>query len=307
MRVTSIGSLPEPYRTTLSRRVIDTELVSSRRGDCLVMWHGDVPAALEAMATTDALHWVHTSNAGVPRELLDACEAQGITLTNGSGAHAPAIAEYVICAVLALEKRLARMLADQRARAWRPQRGLGELGGRTVGIIGVGSLGSACARVLQPFGARVVGISRSGQAVADIAEVRPSSELPSVLPLLDVLVIAAPLTPATRGLIGKAELALLPRGALVVNVGRGEILDEMALVEALSEGHVGGAALDVFVEEPLPEASAIWTAPNLIVSAHCADHTADTVRRGFDLFMLNLERWLEGQPLRKIVHPRLGY
>jgi phosphoglycerate dehydrogenase-like enzyme len=271
------------------------------------MWQPDIAGAIQLMDKIPSLRWVHLRNAGVPEALIAACEARGLILTNGSGAQASAIAEYVACALLALCKRLPDLLDSQRRAVWRSDVGVVELRGQTVGILGLGALGRACVRVLQPFGVEIIGFRRTGCAVPEVPEVHTPDLLTAVLPRLNALVIAAPLTPSTRGLVGANELSLLPRGAVVVNVGRGEILDEGALIEALRAEQLGGAALDVFADEPLNPESPLWSVPNLIISPHCADSTQHTADRGLDVFLDNLERWSQGQPLRNVVRADRGY
>jgi phosphoglycerate dehydrogenase-like enzyme len=143
--------------------------------------------------------------------------------------------------------------------------------------------------------------------VSEVDEVFAPKDLGQFLAQLDALVIAAPLTNETRGMIGDAELARLPPGAFLVNVGRGAIVDEGALIAALRSGQLAGAALDVFNEEPLPPTSALWTLPTVVISPHCCDHTPGTDDRGLDLFLDNLRRYVQGEPLRNVVDRRLGY
>jgi phosphoglycerate dehydrogenase-like enzyme len=307
MKVMVLGEIEGAQQPRFETGVSASDVVLSPVADCLLLWQSNLVEAVGAVERMSSVGWVHSRSAGVPDELLAVCESRNVMLTNGSGAHGVAIAEYVACVLLALSKRLPEMLENQRQRVWCSQPTQHELRGRTVGIIGVGALGEACARVLRPFGVELIGIRRTSGDVPGFDEIHSTQDLPSVLPRLDVLVIAAPLTAATRGLISAPELSLLGSHAILINVGRGAIVDEPALIHALSAGRLGGAALDVYAREPVPADSPLWSTPNLIMSPHCADQTAQTVERALDLFLENLQRWASGQPLRNVVRASVGY
>jgi phosphoglycerate dehydrogenase-like enzyme len=244
--------------------------------------------------------------AGVPNDLLATLRPYPTVLTNGSGAFGRPVAEYVVGAILAFYKRLANMSALQARHEWADLT-LRELGGRTVGIIGLGDLGATVARLLRPFDVRLLGLRRGGEPSPAVDQVFGPDALLAFLAQLDVLVIAAPLTADTRGLVGEPELAALPRGAFLVNVGRGPIMDEAALVDALRSGHLGGAALEVFSHEPLDPASPLWDLPNVAIAPHCADHTEESNQRALALFLDNLGRFRRGEPLRNVVDVTKGY
>jgi phosphoglycerate dehydrogenase-like enzyme len=227
-------------------------------------------------------------------------------VTNGSGAHGPAIAEYVLGVILAHFKQLHRMRAAQLNAEWQPLP-MRELGGSRVGVIGLGDLGSSTARLLRACGAKVRGLRRSGAVCQDVDELFGPQQLHAFLDGLEVLVVAAPLTRHTQGLIGAAELAQLAPGALLVNVGRGLIVDQAALLAALESGQLGGAALDVFPIEPLPADSPLWRMPGVFVSPHCADASPQSLDRGFLILLDNLERFARGRPLRNVVDRQQGY
>jgi phosphoglycerate dehydrogenase-like enzyme len=306
MNIEVVGAPPAAIQAEIDERAFSRE-VAAGDGDCLFLWSTDVAATRERLEANERIQWVHMRNAGVPPELIALCDGHSVLLTNGSGAHAPPIGEYVVAALLALTKRIPTLLANQARREWDQDLGIRELDGKTIGIIGLGALGRATARLLRPFGVRLLGVNRSGSEVAEVDEVYRTANLDAVLPRVDALVIAAPLTAETDGLIGAAALAMLPTHALVVNVGRGEIVDEEALDAALRGGNLGGAALDVFVEEPLPRESPLWSAPNVLISPHAIDETPQTQRRNLELFYDNLRRWVGDQPLINVVDSRLGY
>jgi len=314
VRLYVIGDLPARHAERLAGRFPDVAVITAatwdrREGvDAVLMWEQMDPAPLvPVLRAHPALPWVHTNLAGVPAALLEALDGHPAALTNGSGAHAPSIAEFVAAALLMFAKRLPELRAFQERGEWASGMRVGELGGRTVGIVGLGDVGLAIARVLRPFGVRLLGVRRRPEPVAEIDALYPRSELPEFLARLDALVLAAPLTAETAGLIGTSELARLPRGACVVNVARGALLDEAGLIAALRSGHLGGAALDVFAEEPLPATSPLWRLPNVIVSPHCCDNTPQTADRGLEIFLDNLGRFRGGAPLRNVVDRDLGY
>ncbi|HEY3059033.1 MAG TPA: D-2-hydroxyacid dehydrogenase, partial [Chloroflexota bacterium] len=275
--------------------------------DALVVWDLDVALAVQAIEQHPTLQWVHLRWAGVPSEVLQALEGRDIPLTNGSGAHGVAMGEYVVGVVLAHYKRFHDMHAAQLRSEWIDGFGLRELRGQRVGIIGLGDLGGSIARVLRPFGVALRSLRRSGAPSADVDEVFATDRVDDFLDGLDVLVIAAPLTVETRGLIGANQLARLAPGAFLVNVGRAAIVDEAAMLAALRSGQLDGAALDVFLTEPLPADSPLWTEPNVYISPHCADASPQSLERGLALFVDNVERFARGEQLRNVVDRQAGY
>jgi phosphoglycerate dehydrogenase-like enzyme len=305
-RLRIVGEIPVAYAERIAA-AWQPGLVTDGPGTAILAWDYAVET-LVGMLTADAgVQWVHTRAVGVDPRLLRLVAARGVLLSNGSGAHGAAIAEYVVAALLAHYKRIPELLAAARDRTWREPFPMAELGSKTVAVIGLGDLGRSTARLLCAFGARVLGVRREGGPVAGVDEVVPAERLRDVLPRADAVVLATPLTERTRGMIGAAELALLPPHAYLVNVGRGPVVDEAALVAALRSGSLAGAALDVFDDEPLPPASPLWQVPNLLVSPHCSDATAETDGRALDGFLRNVERFRTGQPLAGLVEPGRGY
>jgi phosphoglycerate dehydrogenase-like enzyme len=304
VRLRVIGSLPPDYLDRICAAWPEAVLTPAPDADACLVWDyfADPVAALDG---TDAPQWIHVRSAAVdPRLLPFAAER---LLTNGSGAHGPAVAEHVIALLLAVLRRVPDLMADKASARWREPFFVTELRGRSALVIGTGDVGGCTARLLSAFGATVTGVNRSGSPADGFASVRPAIELPALLPRCHVLVIAVPVTDHTLGLIGRAELDLLPRDAVVVNVARGAILDEAGLIDALRAGALGGACLDVFAAEPLPPSSALWGLPNVIISPHCADSTPETEERCLAGFLDNVASLRAGCLPRRIVDPDRGY
>ncbi len=261
-------------------------------------------------ATTRAprLRWLHGVNAGMDAPVFGVLVEHGVRLTNSSGASATPIAQTAIGGLLALARGFPRWSDAQRRHAWESrttETTPRDLADQTLVVIGVGAIGNEIARLAQAIGLHVIGVRRSAATPDDhVDEMHTPSALPSVLPRADWLAIACPLTEETRGLIDATALAKLPAGASVVNVARGEIVDEQALIEALRSGRLAGAYLDVFEQEPLSADSPLWDLPNVIVSPHDSGASAGNAARGARMFLANLERWARDEPLENEVSER---
>lgn len=252
------------------------------------------------------LRWVHAAGAGVENLSQDVAGTD-IVVTN-SHVHGDVIAEHVFALILAHSRRLNDAWRSQEARRWASRELVGEvIAGRTLGILGLGTLGTAVAHRAQAFGLRVVGTKRTPEPVPGVDQVYPPLDLETVLRVSHVLVVTLPLTRETRGLLGERELRLLPRGAFLVNVGRGGLVQEAALVRVLEDGHLGGAGLDVFEEEPLPEDSPLWSLPGVTITPHVGGAFPGYMDRVVPLFCENLRRYLEGRPLQSVVDTSRGY
>ncbi|MER6346062.1 D-2-hydroxyacid dehydrogenase [Streptomyces sp. NPDC001595] len=259
------------------------------------------------VAAQPDLRWLHTTASGLAPEVLDVLAARGdVTVTNGAGTHGRAVAEHVVAVTLAHLKRLPGLMAAQRTADWRPPEA-GELGGLRAGVVGLGDLGRHTARLLAAFGTEVVGLRRGTAPVPEVSETYGPREWKRFYDGLDLLVVCAPLTESTRGMVGRDQLALLRPGAFLVNVGRGPVVDERALIEALPTGRPAGAALDVFATEPLPASSPLWSTPGVLVTPHCADATPGTGRRVLGLVVDNIARHRSGRALRNVVDVARGY
>ncbi|MHB8398241.1 MAG: D-2-hydroxyacid dehydrogenase [Candidatus Limnocylindrales bacterium] len=255
------------------------------------------------------LRWVHSASAGVERVLTPAGRQRGLVITNARGVFSDPIAEYVLMMILAVSRRLPQLLELQRERTWQPLEGA-ELRDVTVGIVGIGSIGRAVAELATAFGCRVVATRRRTEPVVDgppgVRILGPDG-LAELLAESDFVVLAAPLTAETESIIDADALARMKPGAWLVNVARGRLVDERALVRALREGPLGGAILDTFRDEPLPSSSPFYELPNVIVTPHTAWSTGRVLDRSVELFCENLRRFAAGEPLRNTVDPAAGY
>ena len=251
----------------------------------------------DVLDAADDLQWVQALSAGTDMYDHDALAARDVALTTVSGIHARPIGQQVMGYLLHFERRFDRAIAQQRRREWERYMG-GELGDRTVGIVGVGAIGSQVAEYSTAFDARVVGTKRDpSDAPSAVDAVYGPDDLDTVLEASDYLVLACPLTDETRGLIDAEALATLDDDAVLVNIARGEVVDESALVEALEADALGGVALDVFEEEPLPEESPLWDRDDVLVTPHMAGSTPHYWERCADVFLENYDRFRNGEAL----------
>ena len=266
------------------------------------------------LAQAAQLRWVHTSAVAVETLCLPELFARGIAVSNTRGVQAVPIAEHVMAVTLALAKQIPFVIENQQLARWAQNEFVGArlpwlLKGRTLGLIGVGTIGSEIAKRAESFGMRVIALRRRPAygTIGHVERVYGKDQLDEFLGQSHVLVICAPLTPETHSLMGATQFAQLPRGAVVVNVGRAKIIDTDALVEALKSGHLGGAALDVFPQEPLPAEHPLWKTPNVILTPHTSGFRHGHWDEVIDLFAENIERYQRGEPLKFRIDPELGY
>ncbi len=246
------------------------------------------------------LKWLQVFNAGVDHPVFATILERGVRLTTAAGSAAEPIAQTAIAGMLALARNFPRWMASQRSHHWDPLRGPEvprDLRGQVMLVYGLGGIGMEIARLARALGLTVIGVRRNAIKTALVDEIHTPDHLPGLLARSDWLVIACPLTNETRGMISADLLAKLPRGARVINIARGEIIAEHALIAALQSGHLGGAYLDVFAQEPLPSDSPLWDMPNVIVTPHNASASAGNEVRINAIFLDNLLRWARHQPL----------
>lgn len=296
---------------------------------CAPVWYEDVGAAAAAAAGTDAvwltgfaaadvvrqvlerggrrLRWMHYSSTGVEHMRLVEFRERGVILTNGAGLYANPIAEHVIMCMLAARLNLLGLVRAQAAATWAPEEeSEQELQGSVALILGYGALGRAVGVRARALGVTVLGARRRGDSPFEDG-VSSGDTWRAQLGQADFVVLALPATPETRGILGAQELAAMKAGAWLINVARGSLVDEDALVDALSSGHLGGAALDAFQVEPLPRAHPFWTLPNVLLSPHSSWRSSRLDEREVTLFSDNLQRFIDGDRLRNVVDPDAGY
>jgi D-2-hydroxyacid dehydrogenase (NADP+) len=247
------------------------------------------------------LEWLHAYNVGVDHPIYTEMLERGVRVTTSAGTTAVPIAQTAICGVLMLARNVPRWLVAQRERKWDPMRGSDvprDLTGQTAVIFGLGHIGREIARLAKALGLNVIGVRRSPSRSEDpVDELYPPERLAELLPRADWLIIAAPLTADTQGLLSAELLARLPPHAHLINIARGEIIDEHALIDALRNGRLAGAYLDVFEQEPLSADSPLWDMPNVIVTPHNSGAASGNDRRVYEIFLENLARWQRGDAL----------
>lgn len=264
---------------------------------------------IDRLGDAENLKWIQLLTAGVPRKLREPARKLGLTVTNLAGLFGPSIAEHVLCLMMTLSRHVHTAIRNQLDERWEKElaKVVRDIRGRTVGIIGLGDIGQCVGRLTQTHGMRVVGTRRRPQPTPFVDQVYPTQSLDKMLAEIDFLVVAAPLTPETEALIGAEEFARMKPGVFVVNVGRGPILQEAALIDALRSGQVAGAALDVFEKEPLPPGHPFWSMSQVIVSPHYSGDNIYETMLPTDRFSRNLKLWLQGEPMENVVDLEQGY
>lgn len=269
----------------------------------------------DVLSRAPNLKWVQLTSAGADR-LIDSelVRASSVSVTTASGIHAVPIGEYVIGAMIAFAKGFPRSFRGQQENTWRPYIA-SELEDATVGILGLGAIGRHVAKLAKGFGMRVIATRRSQEkrmsgadaGEPNVDEMFTRDEIPALLGECDYVVLAVPLTEESRHLIGEAELAAMKRNAVIVNIARGAVIDQQALIRAVKNGVIGGAALDVTDPEPLPPDSELWSLDNVMITPHISGGTPRYMDRAIELFCDNLRRYLTEEPLRNVVDPSRGY
>jgi glyoxylate/hydroxypyruvate reductase A len=272
-----------------------------------VMFDVDEPSTHGLLSRAPNLRWIQSSSSGIGEwvrrlGLVDSA----VTVTNAAGIHATPLAEFVVFAMLYFAKRWPRMVEEQRAHHWE-RCATDSLHGKTLGIIGLGNVGRHVARLARPFGMRVIGTRHSGAADAVADMVYPPDQTETVLRESDYLALCVPLIAETSMLLGSRELAMLKPSAVLINIARGAVVDEAAMIEALRSGRLAGAALDVATREPLEADSPLWDMPNVLITPHSMSTAYDENERLVDLFCDNLRRYLANEPLRNEFNKARGY
>jgi phosphoglycerate dehydrogenase-like enzyme len=290
-----LEALPENTRIAVGDRV-EAFAQAAPDADIILNWTGSRELLRQVWRMTPRVRWVHSRSAGLDDLLFPELAESPVPLTNARGVFSEILGEFAIGAVLFFAKGFRRMVRSQEAGIW-DQFDTVAVAGQTMGVIGFGDIGKAAARRAEAMGMRVLPLRREAGQQAKL----------DMLARSDYVLLSAPLTPETRGIVGGAELRAMQPGAVLINVGRGPLVDEAALIAALREKRIGGAALDVFDREPLPAGHAFYTLDNLLLSPHSADHTADWKQRAMQMFLDNFERYRKGEPLRNVVEKSRGY
>jgi phosphoglycerate dehydrogenase-like enzyme len=309
----------DPQISMLKRLPVDTTVILANSVEALVPagtkatvilnWSASLPLFREAFNRCPEVRWVHTRSAGLDRSLFPELTDSGITLTNGTGVFSASLGEFAVGAMLYFAKDFRRMVRNQMASRWE-QFDVLPVSGALVGIVGYGDIGRAVTARAVALGMRVLALKRHpALATGDtnIEHVYAPGELGELVSRSDYIVISAPLTPETRGMIGDREFDVMKPTAVLVNVGRGPVVNERALLAALSSGRIKGAALDVFDNEPLPSDHPFYQLENVLLSPHCADHTPDWLDRAMQFFLEQFDRFRKNEGLLNVVDKQLGY
>jgi phosphoglycerate dehydrogenase-like enzyme len=283
---------------------------TAAEASALFHWSGSLALLRTVFGMCPNLRWVHSRSAGLDKMLFPELVESSVPLTNGSGVFSESLGEFVLGAILYFAKDFGRMICNQKAGVWEAFDVL-PVSGQTVGIVGYGDIGQAVAAKVRPIGMKVLAVKRHPSASRGkdplAEEVFVSERRIEMLSRSDYVVVTAPLTSETRGMIGEPELAAMKPTAVIINVGRGPVIDERALIAALSEGRIKGAALDVFDHEPLAEGHPFYKLENVLLSPHCADHTPAWLDNAMEFFIAQFERFQKGEALLNVVDKKLGY
>ena len=315
-----LADAKEPQVEFLFKRLTGVKIVAANSavelaGDAkeatvIYQWSGSKELLAQAFAACPNVKWVHSRSAGLEQTLFPHLRDSVVMLTNGSGVFSPALGEFVLGAILYFAKDFRRLVRNQMARRWE-QFDVQMAAGKTVGIVGYGDIGRAVATRVKAIGMKVLALKRHPEKGANpdslVEETFGPERRVEMISQCEYVVVTAPLTPETRGMIGEAEIAAMRGEAVVINVGRGAVIDEKALVRALGEGRIKGAALDVFEQEPLPAGHALYGMENVLLSPHSADHTTDWLDNAMEFFAEQCERYLDGKTLLNVVDKKLGY
>jgi phosphoglycerate dehydrogenase-like enzyme len=314
-------NIPSSFSERLRREFPQVEVIHLKGYADLEAHLGDAEVVMtwslrpEQFRLARTLRWIHSPAAAVHQLMFPELIQSDVIITNARTVHGTVVAELVIALVFALAKNLHRAAHFQRQHVWaqeamweetpRPR----EVSGATLGLVGLGSIGSEVARRASALGMRVIAVRDhpEKESSAELAQVFGSAQIDELLSQSDYVVLAAPVTPATRNLIDAARLAKMKREACLINVSRGPLINEPALVQALREHRIGGAALDVFEQEPLPADSPLWDLENLLITPHIGGLTDKLWERHYALFSENLRRFLKREPLLSEVDKQQGY
>jgi phosphoglycerate dehydrogenase-like enzyme len=294
----AVGTTPEAFERAAEEATV------------IFSWGFSRDLLRKVVTMSPRIRWVHTRSAGLDTLLSPELVESPAVLTNGSGVFSQSLGEWVVAAMLYFAKDLGRLVRSRMAGKWDPF-DVVEISGKTVGIVGYGDIGRAVATRARALGMRVLGVTRRGPLLYHVNplvdQIFGPQDRIRMIEQSDYVVVTAPLTAETRGMIGDAEFAAMKSEAVILNVGRGPVINEAAMIRALSEKRIKGAALDVFDQEPLPEGHPLYQLENVLLSPHCADHTPDWLEAAMRFFLDNFQRYKKGEPLLNVVDKQLGY
>jgi phosphoglycerate dehydrogenase-like enzyme len=282
---------------------------SVAEGDVILSWGAKREVMEQLLARSPKLRWIHSRSAGLDGLMFPALVESPVPLTNGRGVFSQSLGEFILAGILYFAKDIPRMLRSQKAGLW-DQFDVQEIRGQTLGIIGYGDIGRAIAKRASAMEMKVLGMRRRpelSEGDANVAELFGFGEKKKMIERCDYVVSAMPLTPDTKDFVNAEDFAAMKKTAIFMNVGRGPVVDEPALIAALQSGQIRGAALDVFAVEPLPAGHPFYSMENVLMSAHCADNTAEWLYDAMRFFYQNLERFSRNEPLLNVVDKEAGY
>ena len=304
-----LDELPEDTTITVGNRPEAFENAAPE-ADAILVWGMSGKTLPQIFGMCPRVRWVHTRTAGLDKMLFPALIESPAQLTNGTGVFSESLGEFALAGILYFAKDLRRMIRNQEAGEWAPFEPE-MISEKTVAIVGYGDIGRAVALRVRAMGMTVLAIKRHapaspfGDALAH--EAYGPEKLLETISRSDYVVVAAPLTPETHGMVGEREFAAMKPGAVIVNVGRGPVIDEAAMLRALTEKRIKGAVLDVFEHEPLPAGHPLYKMENVLLSPHCADNTVGWEANAMRFFLAQFERFQKGEPLLNVVDKRMGY
>ena len=291
-----VGRTPEAFAAAVNDPVI------------ILAWSAPKKLLRDVFLMCKNVVWVHSRSAGLDSVLFPELVASNVPMTNGSGVFSQSLGEFSLAAILYFAKDFRRMLRNQMAGVWE-QFDVEEIDTQTVGIVGYGDIGRAVAKRVHPMGMTVLALKRHPPEAVDplVDQFYKTEDLLAMLPRCDYVVVCLPLTAETHHMMSDAEFAAMKPTAVIVNVGRGPVIDQAAMVRALTEKRIKGAGLDVFEHEPLPAGDPMYRLENVLLSPHTADHTKDWLNQAMRFFMEQYGRFIKGAPLENVVNKSLGY
>jgi phosphoglycerate dehydrogenase-like enzyme len=303
-----LEALPQTTSIAVGLKVEAFERAAPR-ADVILNSEADANMLEQVWRMTPRVRWVHTLSAGVNAMLFPALVESPVLLTNARGVFSDALGEFAIGAVLFFAKDFRRLVRSQMAAVWEPF-DVVAVRGQSLGIVGYGDIGRAVASRAHALGMKVLALRRRPELSREdpyVAQTFSLDQKHEMLAQSDYVVVTTPLTPESRGMIAERQFAVIKPSAVLINIGRGPVVDEAALIRALEQKRIRGAALDVFDVEPLPAGHPFYRLDNVLLSPHSADNTADSKERSMRVFLENFERFRRGEPLENVIDKKLGY